>query len=80
MTWYPIWTTVIKSKFMLFPHSVAVITSLSAGLYVLSTYGDHNKELLEKSLKEEEVEMNRWSSSLQDPKSPNYQPFLFKKN
>lgn len=77
MTWYPIWTTAIKSKFMLFP---SVITSLSAGLYVLSTYGDHNKELLEKSLKEEEVEMNRWSSSLQDPKSPNYNPFLFKKN
>ena len=77
MTWTPIWTTAIKSKFMLFP---SVITFLSAGLYVLSTYGDHNKELLEKSLKEEEVEMNRWSLSLSDPKSPNYQPFLFKKN
>jgi len=75
MTWYPIWTT--ANKILIYP---LVIPSLSYGLYVLSTYGDHNKELLEKSLKEEEVEMNRWSLSLSDPKSPNYQPFLFKKN
>ena len=77
MTWYPIWTTVIKSKFMLFP---SVITSLYAGLFASIAYGDHNKDLLQKLMKEEEAEMNRWSSSLQDPTSPNYNPFLFKQN
>ena len=76
MTWMPIWTTAIKSKFMLFP---SVITSLYAGLFASIAYGDHNKGVLEKQ-KDEEAEMNRWSSSLQDPTSPNYQPFLFKQN
>lgn len=78
MTWLPIWTTAIKTKFTSFP---LVISSLSFGYVASIFYGDHSKDHLENLKKEEQqaekAEMSRWSSSLQDPTSLNYQPFTF---
>jgi len=78
MTWIPIITSPIKTKFTLFPHSrwAAVILSLSFGSVASIFYGNLNGEHLER-LKSEQEEMRRWSSSLQDPTSPNFQPFTF---
>ena len=76
MTWIPIITSAIKTKSTLFPHSVAVILSLSFGSVASIFYGNLNGEHLER-LKSEQEEMRRWSSSLQDPTSPNFQPFTF---
>jgi len=73
MTWIPIWATAINKKFMLFP---LVTSSLSFGYLFSVVYGNHKKEHIE-NLKEDEQEMSRWSSSLQDPTSLNYQPFTF---
>jgi len=73
MTWIPIITSPIKTKFTLFP---LVILSLSFGSVASIFYGNLNGEHLER-LKSEEEEMRRWSSSLQDPTSPNFQPFTF---
>jgi len=74
MTWMPIWT--IPSKVLIAP---LVASSLSYGLYAFVSYGDVKKDPTEK-LREEKAEMNRWSRTLCDPKSPNYNPFLFRKN
>ena len=73
MTWIPIITSPIKTKFTLFP---LVILSLSFGSVASIFYGNLNGEHLER-LKSEQEEMRRWSSSLQDPTSPNFQPFTF---
>lgn len=76
MTWIPIWT--IPSKVLIAP---LVASSLSYGLYAFVAYGDYRKEVLEKqSLESDKQEMNRWSLTLCDPNSPNYNPFLFRKN
>ena len=73
MTWIPIWTT--ANKVLIAP---LAIPSLSFGLYAFIAYGGRNKEVLEKqSLESEKQEMKRWSLSLCDPNSPNYQPFTF---
>jgi len=73
MTWIPIITAPIKTKFTSFP---LVILSLSFGSVASIFYGNLKGEHLER-LKSEEEEMRRWSSSLQDPTSPNFQPFTF---
>ena len=77
--WMPIWT--IPSKVLIAP---LVASSLSYGLYAFVSYGDVKKEHTQGSslekLREEKEEMNRWSHTLCDPKSPNYNPFLFRKN
>jgi hypothetical protein len=73
MTWIPIITSAIKTKSTLFP---LVILSLSFGSVASIFYGNINREHLER-LKSEQEEMRRWSSSLQDPTSPNFQPFTF---
>lgn len=79
MTWTPIWT--IPSKVLIAP---LVASSLSYGLYAFVAYGDYRKEHTDKlnDVKEqaEQAEMNRWSLTLCDPNSPNYNPFLFRKN
>ena len=58
MTWYPIWNS--ANKVLIYP---LVIPSLSYGLFAFIAYGDHNKEVLQKSHK--------------DVISPNYNPFTF---
>ena len=76
MTWIPIWMT--ANKVLITP---LAISSLSYGLYAFIAYGGRNKEVSQGSslenLKDEKQEMNRWSRSLCDPTSPNYQPFTF---
>jgi len=72
--WMPIWTT--ANRVLIAP---LVVSSLSYGLYAFVSYGDVKKDPTEK-LREEKEEMNRWSRTLCDPKSPNYNPFLFRKN
>lgn len=74
MTWTPIWNT--ANKILIFP---LAIPSFSYGLYAFVAYGWRDKEVIE-NLKEDKEEMKRWSGSLCDPKSPNYNPFLFRKN
>jgi len=80
MTWYPMCIppimTAINKKFMLFP---LVTSSLSFGYLFSVAYGNHRKEHLEnlKEQEQEQQEMSRWSSSLQDPKHPNFQSFVF---
>ena len=71
MTWMPIWTT--ANKVLIAP---LAIPSLSYGLFAFIAYGNRNKEVSQ-NLNDEEAEMISWSSSLQDPTSPNYQPFTF---
>ena len=71
MTWLAMWTT--PSRVIISP---LVISSLSFGYLFSVVYGNHKKEHIE-NLKEDEQEMSRWSSSLQDPTSLNYQPFTF---
>jgi hypothetical protein len=76
MTWIPIWTT--ASKVLIYP---LVIPSLSYGLFAFVASGLISKEVIQGSSlenqKEDEAEMNRWSLTLCDPKSPNYNPFTF---
>ena len=72
--WMPIWTT--ANRVLIAP---LVVSSLSYGLYAFVSYGDVKKDPTEK-LNDEKAEMNRWSRTLCDPKSPNYNPFLFRKN
>ena len=71
MTWIPIWTT--ANKLLIAP---LVIPSLSYGLFAFVASGLISKEVIENQ-KEDEAEMNRWSLTLCDPKSPNYNPFTF---
>jgi hypothetical protein len=75
MTWIPIWTT--ANKILIYP---LVIPSLSYGLYLYAfiAYGGRKNDITEDL--NDEKEMKFWSLSLSDPKSPNYNPFIFKKN
>jgi len=73
MTWFPIWMT--TNKVLIAP---LVIPSLSYGLFAFIAYGNRRREVLEKqSLESDKQEMKRWSLTLCDPNSPNYQPFTF---
>jgi hypothetical protein len=57
-------------------HLISLITSLSAGLLVC--YGDSWVPLQpEASLQEEEEEMKRWSSSLQDLSHKDFNPWIW---
>lgn len=71
MTWIPIWMT--ANKVLIAP---LAIPSLSYGLFAFIAYGGRKKEVIE-NLESEKEEMNRWSRSLCDPTSPNYNPFTF---
>jgi len=73
MTWTPIWNT--ANKTMIFP---LAIPSFSYGLYAFVVYGWRDKEVIETTTEDKE-EMKRWSLSLCDPISPNYNPFIFRK-
>lgn len=72
--WMPMWTT--ANRVLIAP---LVVSSLSYGLYAFVASGSIGKEVIQNQ-KEDEAEMNRWSHTLCDPKSPNYNPFLFRKN
>lgn len=72
--WMPMWTT--ANRVLIAP---LVVSSLSYGLYAFVASGLIGKEVIQNQ-KEDEAEMNRWSLTLCDPKSPNYNPFLFRKN
>ena len=74
MTWIPIWTT--ANKVLIAP---LVIPSLSYGLYAFIAYGGRKNDITE-DLNDEKEEMKCWSLSLSDPTSPNYNPFIFRKN
>ena len=58
MTWHPIWNS--ANKILIYP---LVIPSLSYGLFAFIAYGDHNKEVSQKSQK--------------DVISRDYNPFTF---
>lgn len=76
MTWIPIWMT--QSKVLIAP---LVTSSLSYGLYAFVAYGNRNKEHIENLNEDkeqaEQAEMKRWSLTLCDPNSRNYNPFTF---
>ena len=74
MTWSPIWMK--ANQIMIAP---LAIPSLSYGLFAYVVYGGHNKEVMQGSslenLEEDKKEMRRWSHTLCDPESSNYNDF-----
>jgi hypothetical protein len=65
MTWIPIWSKV--SNILIAP---VIVPALSYGLFCYIVSG---KDV--DYLKQDKEEMIRWSSSLSDPKHPNYNSF-----
>ena len=80
MTWFPIYQQILLNHQMTL--SVLSATSfLSYGVYALLSYGGDNNRVFER-LNQDEIdhkEMSRWSATLSDPMSPNYNPFSLSK-
>jgi len=74
MTWIPIFHQIVRPLLA----STLLITITSVSLYGVSlsssdiVVGGHPIS--------EEEEMKKWSSTLSDPKHPNYNPFNFRNN
>jgi hypothetical protein len=80
MTWFPIYHQMHLNNQM--PLKFLSATSfLLYGVYALFSHGGDNNRVFER-LKQEEIdhkEMSRWSATLSDPMSPNYNPFSLSK-
>jgi len=74
MTWFPIYQQILLNHQMTLKF-LSATSFLSYGVYALLSYVETNNKVLEEQEKLDQKEMNRWSATLCDPMSPNYNPF-----
>ncbi len=78
MTWFPLPPPPPPPPQMHL-HSLSATSFLSYGVEALLTNGKDNNKVLEEQEKLDQKEMSRWSHTLSDPMSPNYNPFSLSK-